>query len=276
MIQNGIAVQSFQFREHLPIGRPDIAVKYLAEWGADEIIILDLEATKSGKSPNLRIIEDCANAASVPLTVGGGIRTLNDAQRILNSGADKISINSGAGNPLLSQISSVFGAQAIVVSVDYKKVEKEFVVFDYQSQQTREISVIDFVKTLDQNLFGEILIQSSDRDGSGRGFDIDFLRKIESDIDKPVIAAGGFGMPMHLDELFSETDISAGAIGNSLHHFEHALIVLKSNLNGSYRTRFETDATYVNLHIDKIARVLKRDDSFLNELLYKKIPRETI
>jgi len=276
LIRNNLVVQSRNFQDYLPVGRPEIAVKYLNDWGADEILILDIEASKSGSGPNFSLIEACANSSSVPLTVGGGVSSINEARRIFESGADKISLNASASNNLFLQISAIFGAQAIVLAVDTKKVSGKNQLYDYKSKIVKSVSVLDFLSTFNNDLFGEILIQSADRDGTGNGYDHAFLSKVAEQVQKPIIAMGGYGSPKHLNELLIDSRISAGAIGNAVHHFEHALIVIKSSLDQNLNVRFETDASYKGLPLDSNARVTKRDEIFLKELLYQRVSQEVI
>ena len=276
LIKNEVVVQSRNFKEYFPVGRPEIAVKYLNDWGADEILLLDIGASKSGNSPNFSLIESCANSSNVPLTVGGGISSLEDAQRIFDSGADKLSLNSSANNKLFLEISVIFGAQAIVLAVDTKFVNGENLLYDYKSNSVKELPILDYIKLFNHDLFGEILIQSADRDGLKTGYELNFLHKAANEIKKPIIALGGYGSPVDLNSLFKNSGISAGAIGNSVHHFEHSLIVIKSNLDNDLGIRFETQANYSDLSLDIYARVKKRSESFLNELLYQRITQEDI
>ena len=276
LIKNEVVVQSRNFKEYFPVGRPEIAVKYLNDWGADEILLLDIGASKYGNSPNFSLIESCANSSNVPLTVGGGISSLEDAQRIFDSGADKLSLNSSANNKLFLEISVIFGAQAIVLAVDTKFVNGENLLYDYKSNSVKELPILDYIKLFNHDLFGEIIIQSADRDGLKTGYELNFLHKAANEINKPIIALGGYGSPVDLNSLFKNSGISAGAIGNSVHHFEHSLIVIKSNLDNDLGIRFETQANYNDLSLDIYARVKKRSESFLNELLYQRITQEDI
>ena len=276
LIQNKVVVQSRNFQEHFPVGRPEIAVKYLNDWGADEIILLDIGVSKSGDSPNFSLIESCANSSNVPLTVGGGISSTEDARRIFDSGADKLSLNSSASNQLFLQISMIFGAQAIVLAVDTKNVNGENLLYNYKTNSVKNLPVLDYIKSFNHDLFGEIIIQSADRDGLKTGYELNFLHKVADEVKKPIIALGGYSSPVDLDSLFKNSHISAGAIGNSVHHFEHSLIVIKSNLDSDLGIRFETHANYYDLPMDKHARIGKRSETFLNELLYQRIIQEDI
>jgi cyclase len=276
LFREGLVVQSQNFSEYLPIGRPEIAVKYLTDWGADEILLIDIDASKSGKSPNFSLIEACANSSNIPLTVGGGISSAQDARRIFDSGADKISINAAASNNLFSEVSVVFGAQAVVLAIDTKVVNGAHKVFDYRLNLVRELSVLDFVTSFNDSLYGEIMIQSVDRDGSKTGYELSLYRKVADKIDKPIIALGGYGSPADLETLFGDTSVSAAAIGNSLHHYEHALIAIKSKLDKSLNVRNETEANYRAMQFDSNSRIRKLSEVYLKELLYKRISQEVI
>jgi cyclase len=276
LVRNNSVVQSRIFNEHLPVGRPEIAVKYLNDWGADEIILLDIGASKSGDSPNFSLIEACANSSNVPLAVGGGISSVEDARRIFESGADKLTLNTAASNELFLEIGAIFGAQAIVLAVDTKVVNGEYLLYDYKSNTVKNSTILNFINSFNHDLFGEIVIQSVDRDGLKTGYELDLLHEVADKVKKPIIALGGYGSPAHLNLLFKDSRISAGAIGNSVHHFEHSLIVIKSNLDKDLGIRFETDANYSDVPIDFQARPRKRSEFFLNELLYHRISQEVI
>jgi cyclase len=276
LVRDGLVVQSKNFSEYLPIGRPEIAVKYLTDWGADEILLMDIGASKSAKSPNYSLIEACANSSNIPLTVGGGISSLQDARRIFDSGADKISINAAACNYLFLEVSVVFGAQAIVLAIDTKLVNGVQKVFDYRLNLVRELSVMDFVNSFNDNWYGEIMIQSADRDGSKTGYELSLFQEVADKVNKPIIALGGYGSPTDLEALFGNSNVSAGAIGNSIHHFEHALIVIKSKLDKNLNVRFETGANYLAAQLDSNSRIRKRSELYLNDLLYKRISQEVI
>jgi len=276
LIRNNVVVQSQNFEKYLPVGRPEIAVKYLTDWGADEIILLDIGATISQGSPNFSLIEKCANSSNIPLTVGGGIASIHDVQQIFNSGADKISINSAASDQFLTEISSIYGAQSIVLAVDTKQVGKENLVYEYKTRSTTKIQVSDFLESFRIDSFGEILIQSSDRDGLRNGYNLELFHKISSEVKKPVIALGGYNSPKDLNQLFGNSSVSGGAIGNALHHQEHSLTVIKSHLDRNLNIRFETDSDYCEVQLDKNSRILKRDDVYLQELLYSRIQKEMI
>jgi imidazole glycerol-phosphate synthase subunit HisF len=276
LMRNNSVIQSRNFNQYLPVGRPEIAVKYLNDWGADEIVLLDIGASKSGDSPNFSLIEACANSSNIPLAVGGGISSIEDARRIFDSGADKLTLNSAASNELFLEISAIFGAQAIILAVDTKVVDGENLLYDYKSNTVKNISILKFLDSFNHDLFGEIIIQSADRDGSKTGYEIGLLHKVADKVKKPIIALGGYGSPTHLNSLFKNSSVSAGAIGNSVHHFEHTLVVIKSNLDKNLGIRIETDANYNDLPLDVHARLRKRSDFSLNELLYHRISQEVI
>jgi cyclase len=243
-VKDDQVVQSVSFRNYLPIGKAEIAIKYLTQWGADEILLLDISATKLGKEPNYELIERCARTCDVPLTVGGGISQVKHAQKLFDVGADKVSINYGTDPILLAEIGRIYGTQAIVLAVDVVTHKNQSLLYDYVSLSIREDSLYDFVSTLGQDNFGELLIQFVERDGSGSGYDVDFLREAASLINKPIIALGGYGCSRHIEELFINTKVSAAAIGNAMHHKEHSLIVCKSRLPKNLGIRFDSLARY--------------------------------
>jgi cyclase len=276
LIKDDWVVQSKGFGEFLPIGIPQIAVKYLSDWGADEILILDISATKSNKKPNFSLIESCATLSQVPLSIGGGVSNLEVAQNLFHIGVEKVAINHAASSELFSKIADKFGSQSIVLSLDVQNVDGKNMVFDHKRSKHTDLTVYEKLSSLDNSLFGEVLIQSVDRDGSESGYDIESLSEICQHTEKPIIALGGYGVPKDLEQLFRETNVSAAAIGNRFHHSEHSLIVAKSSLGIDLNIRLETNARYDGIKTDKLGRISKREEEYLNELLYKKIEKEEI
>ena len=276
IIKEDRVVQSKGFKQHLPIGIPEIAVKYLADWGADEILLLDISASKLDKAPNYSMVEKCSINLQIPLTVGGGISTVTKARSVFNAGADKISINSSASSLLFAEIGELYGAQAIVFAIDVVRKGSKSLVYDHRKHLVSSQSVKQKILEIDNNLYGELLVQAVDRDGAECGFDIECLSKIEKHLGNPVIALGGYGTPDHLNELFGETSVSAGAIGNVMHHYEHSLMIAKTHLGLNSSIRLETTGDYDLLPVDSLGRILKRSNAYLNELFYAKPKKDVI
>ena len=177
----------------------EIAKKYNEE-GADEITFLDITASSDNRDLILDIIESVAKQIFIPLTVGGGVRSPDDVRRLLNAGADKISINTSAIiNPeLVAEVSSRFGSQCIVVAIDAKKVGNQWEVFTHGGRKSTGLDAVEWAKRMVDLGAGELLITSMDRDGTKQGFDVALTKLISDAVEVPIIASGGVGNLQHL------------------------------------------------------------------------------
>ena len=192
----GRVVKGVNFVELRDAGDPvEIARRY-DEQGADELTFLDITATSDGRDLILHIIEAVASQVFIPLTVGGGVRTVDDVRRLLNAGADKISINSTAvANPqMVQEAAQKYGSQCIVVAIDAKKSgEGKWEVFTHGGRKPTGLDVVEWAKKMESLGVGEILLTSMDRDGTKSGFDLALTRAVSDAISIPVIASGGVG-----------------------------------------------------------------------------------
>lgn len=195
-VTNGRVVKGVNFVELRDAGDPvEIAHRY-DEQGADELTFLDITATSDGRDLMLHIIEAVASQVFIPLTVGGGVRTVDDVRRLLNAGADKISINSTAvANPQMVQdAAQKYGSQCIVVAIDAKRSgEGRWEVFTHGGRKPTGLDVVEWAKKMEGLGVGEILLTSMDRDGTKSGFDLELTRAVSDAISIPVIASGGVG-----------------------------------------------------------------------------------
>jgi cyclase len=195
-VTNGRVVKGVNFVELRDAGDPvEIARRY-DEQGADELTFLDITATSDGRDLMLHIIEAVASQVFIPLTVGGGVRTVDDVRRLLNAGADKISINSTAvANPQMVQdAAQKYGSQCIVVAIDAKRSgEGRWEVFTHGGRKPTGLDVVEWAKKMEGLGVGEILLTSMDRDGTKSGFDLELTRAVSDAISIPVIASGGVG-----------------------------------------------------------------------------------
>jgi cyclase len=204
-VDNGRVVKGVQFVDIRDAGDPvEISKKYNQQ-GADEITFLDITATHEARDTTVHTVEAIAAEVFIPLTVGGGIRTLEDIRRMLNAGADKVSINSAAvKNPdFVAEAAARFGSQCIVVAIDAKKVSAEgemprWEIFTHGGRKTTGIDAVEWAVRMVNNGAGEILLTSMDRDGTKNGFDLGVTRAIADAVAVPVIASGGVGNLQHL------------------------------------------------------------------------------
>ncbi len=200
-VTNGRVVKGTNFIDLKDAGDPvQIAQKYNDE-GADELTFLDITATSDGKDIILPIIEAVANKIFIPLTVGGGIRSIHDVKSLLNAGADKVSINSAAiKNPdLIKEISSYYGSQCLVVAIDAKSVgHNKWNIFTHGGRVDTGIDALEWAKTAQNLGAGEILLTSMDKDGTKSGFDLNLTQAVSTTLTIPVIASGGVGSLQHL------------------------------------------------------------------------------
>ena len=204
-VDNGRVVKGVQFVDIRDAGDPvEISKKY-NEQGADEITFLDITATQEARDTTVHTVEAIAAEVFIPLTVGGGIRTLEDIRRMLNAGADKVSINSAAvKNPdFVADAAARFGSQCIVVAIDAKQVSAEgetprWEIFTHGGRKPTGLDAVEWAVRMVENGAGEILLTSMDRDGTKNGFDLGVTRAIADAVNVPVIASGGVGNLQHL------------------------------------------------------------------------------
>lgn len=243
LLRNGWLVQSKQFRRYQNLGNPVSAVKRLSEWASDELIYLDISRDDSYDlrrddlgHPNrhslFEIIEDVSKVAFMPITVGGGIRTIQDIEMRLALGADKISLNTMAvEEPKLVELAArEFGSQCIVVSIDAKMMEEGYRVATRGATQVTTYSPQDWAKKLEQLGAGEILLNSVDRDGMKNGYDLELLDQVAGSIGIPVIACGGVGDWEHLAEALEQTCVDAVAAANIFHYSDQSVYLAKKFL----------------------------------------------
>jgi len=220
-IKNGRVVKGINFVNLIDAGDPAEQAKFYSENGADEICFLDITASNENRDTILDIVKKTSESCFVPLTVGGGVRTLKDISNLLNSGADKVSINTAAVNNtnIVEEGAQKFGSQCIVVAVDAKKVENnKWEVFTHGGRNSSGKDVMDYVKKVENLGAGEILLTSMDRDGTKKGYDLDLTKKVSNLINIPVIASGGVGKLDHLYEGLKIGKASA-VLAASIFHF---------------------------------------------------------
>ena len=231
-IKDGRVVKGVQFLELKDAGNPVELASFYSKNGADELVFLDISATLEKRKTLAKMVIQLAKEISIPFTVGGGIQSVDDARLLLQSGADKVSINSAAVlNPeLITQISNAFGSQSLVVAIDIKKIEKDWFVFIKGGTESTGILAIDWAQKVEELGAGELLVTSMNNDGSKNGFALDITNAISEAVSIPVIASGGAGNAEHFIELFTKTEVSAGLAASIFHFNEVPISELKNVL----------------------------------------------
>lgn len=221
-VKEGRVVKGVNFVNLIDAGDPVKVAKAYSDAGADEVVFLDITASSDERNIILDVVERTASEVFIPLTVGGGIRSIEDIRRILNAGADKISINSAAiKNPdLINQSAERFGSQCIVAAIDAKrKTDNTFEIYIHGGRIPTGINAVDWAKEVVKRGAGEILLTSMDCDGTKQGYDIELTRQISEAVQVPVIASGGAGNKEHFLEVFKDGKADA-ALAASLFHFK--------------------------------------------------------
>lgn len=278
-LREGIVVQSIGFRKYLPVGKPPIAVEFLNQWGVDEIILLDISATRNGVSIDPAVVKALAPKCFVPLAVGGGISTLEQVDVLIHTGADKVSVNHSAlTNPeLISDIAHKYGDQCVVAAGDVISTESGYRIYDYTSGRATEVRLEDWASEMQERGAGELLLNAVHRDGSYTGFDTEMVKAVTTRVHIPVIALGGAGNAAHFETLFRQTEAAAGCAGNFFHFTEHSVITTKALLQkAKLDIRTDTYADYAESTFDDNNRLRKKSDEVLDDMLYLKIEKEVI
>ncbi|ACO31996.1 MULTISPECIES: imidazole glycerol phosphate synthase subunit HisF [Acidobacterium] len=219
-VTNGRVVKGVQFLDLMDAGDPaELAARHAAS-GADEIVLLDITATHEGRGTLLETVRKTAQRLFIPFTVGGGIRTADDAAAVFDAGADKISINSAALTrpELIEEIGSKFGAQAVVVAIDARRNATGAEVFASGGRKPTGRDAVAWAREAEQRGAGEILLTSMDADGTRDGFDCELTAAVSSAVQIPVIASGGAGTPQHFADVFLRGKADA-ALAASIFHF---------------------------------------------------------
>ena len=225
-VKNGRVVKGTNFKNLNDVSSPVELARYYSECGADELVFYDITASYEGRQLFTDILKEVASQIFIPLTVGGGINTVEDFDRVLKCGADKVSVNSGAiKNPeLISQAARLYGNQCVVLSADIKRVDGQFRIFAKGGREDTGIEAISWIKKCVEMGAGEVVVNSIDTDGVKKGFDIEMLKAVREAVNVPVIASGGAGSAEDFVTLFKEIpDMDAG-LAASIFHFSEVLI----------------------------------------------------
>ena len=219
-IMNGKVVKGVNFVNLADVGDPVEIAKRCEEQSADEIVFLDITATHEGREMNRELFERTARELSIPLVVGGGVRSIDDFRRILSSGASKVSASSAAvANPtLISEASAEFGRQRVVVAIDGKKMNGGYNVFVKGGRENTGLDLIEWAKKCENLGAGEVLLTSMDADGTKNGYDIAMTAAVVNSVSIPVIASGGCGSIGDIIDVFKQTGCDAALVASLFHY----------------------------------------------------------
>lgn len=242
-VKNGRVVKGVNFQGLSDVSSPVELGKYYSDCGADELVFYDITASAEGRALFTDILREVASTIFIPLTVGGGINSLEDFDRVLKCGADKVSVNSGAiANPnLIEQAAKKYGDQCVVLSVDIKRVDGVFRVFAKGGRENTGMEAIEWIKRCVGMGAGEVVVNSIDTDGVKGGFDIPMLDKVLAAVSVPVIASGGAGSAQDFADLFKALPTVDAGLAASIFHFGE-------------------------VHIDELKKLLKQNDIDVREV----------
>ena len=232
-VKNGRVVKGINFVNLKDAGNPVEQAKIYSDGGADEICFLDITASNENRDTIYDVVEKTSKKCFVPLTVGGGVRNIEDISKLLNCGADKVSINTAAVNDkqVVIDSSKKFGSQCIVVAIDAKKNGDVWEIYTHGGRNKTGIDALEFAKEMEKSGAGELLVTSMDRDGTQVGYDIDLMSKISSAVNIPVIASGGVGTLDHLVEGIKLGNASAVLAASIFHYGKYSIKQAKEYLD---------------------------------------------
>ena len=235
-VKNGRVVKGVNFQGLSDVSSPVELGKFYSDNGADELVFYDITASAEGRSLFTDILKEVARTIFIPLTVGGGINTLDDFDRVLKCGADKVSVNSGAirDPSLIPAAAKKYGDQCVVISADVKRVDGVFRVFAKGGRENTGMEAISWIRSCVENGAGEVVLNSIDTDGVKKGFDLEMLEAVSNAVNVPVIASGGAGCAEDFVKLFKTLPkVDAGLAASIFHFGELAIPNLKRTLKGN-------------------------------------------
>ena len=234
-VANGKTVKGVRFRQLQEMGDPVELGKFYSQHGADELVFLDITATHEKRKTLKELVIKVARNLNIPFTVGGGIQTSEDARELLDSGADKISVNSAAiRNPeLINEIASNYGSQFITLAVDARIIQNQWHVFINGGRKDTGQELLEWCKEGENRGCGEILFTSMDHDGVQNGYALNALKNLHNHVNIPIIASGGAGQAKHFTEVFRETEVEAALAAGIFHNKSVTINTIKQNLQSN-------------------------------------------
>jgi len=246
-VDNGRVVKGTHFLDIRDAGDPVLLAERYSKEGADELVFLDITASEQGRETMKNVVREVAKVIDIPFTVGGGIRSMNDARNVLLNGADKVSINTAAVQhpELITKLMRIFGKQCVVVAIDakrtYKNLSKKnivkangkkfwYEVYIYGGKKPTGLDAIAWAKKAEKLGAGEILLTSIDMDGTQKGYDIDLTKNVGNAVNIPIIASGGCGEPKHMLDVFKYGNADAALAASIFHYEKYPVAKVKSYL----------------------------------------------
>jgi cyclase len=231
-IKDGRTVKGINFVGIRDAGDPIELAKNYVKQGADELVFLDITATVENRSTLIGLVKKIAKEINIPFTVGGGINSVEDVAKLIEAGADKVSINSSAVKrpELITEIANQFGSQCVVVAIDTKFENDEWKVFVHGGRTITPLNTVSWAKQIEKLGAGEILLTSMNNDGTKAGFALDITNEVSTAVNIPVIASGGAGSKAHFKEVFEKTKATGGLAASIFHYGEIPIPELKNYL----------------------------------------------
>ena len=274
-VDDGRVVKGVKFKELRDAGDPVQVAQAYEQQGADELVFLDITASSDERETMRDVVERTVATCFMPVTVGGGIRKLEDIRSMLLAGADKVSMNTAAIlNPnLINDATSTFGNQCIVVAIDAKRRENGdgWLVYTHGGRKPTELDAIEWAQEVVRRGAGEILLTSMDCDGTKQGYDLELIRQVSDSVSIPVVACGGVGNYADFAPGVLEGGASAVAAANIFHFIEHSTIVAKAHLlRSGVDIRLDSDAKYEGREFDESGRLLMLSSDRLSDIEFKR------
>ena len=234
-VKDGRVVKGKNFTGLKDVDDPVSLASFYSDCGADELVFYDITASAEGRAIFCEVLKDVASKVFIPLTVGGGINTIDDFDRVLKCGADKVSVNSGAiAHPnLIKDAAKKYGNQCVVLSMDVKKTGNFYKVFSKGGRIQTDIDAIEWAKFGEESGAGEIVLNSIDTDGVKNGFDLPMLKAVCDAVNIPVVASGGAGSIEHFVDLFKSVNVDAGLGASVFHYRQFSISELKKELKAN-------------------------------------------
>lgn len=278
-VKAGRVVQSIGFGRYLPVGRPEIAARFLDAWGVDEIALVDIDARREGRCIDPELVARVADNIFAPLSAGGGIVSVEQIRGLLSAGADKVVVNRASHDDprLVTHAAEMFGNQCLIASVDVRLRDGRYEVMLDRASVPTGLAPWDHVHVLERGGAGEILLNAVDRDGSGTGYDLELAARTGAATSLPIILLGGAGSPAHIAEALASPDVAAAAAANFWHYTEHSIAVAKAFCARAGRpVRRDAAVTYAEFGFGAAGRIAKLADADLEERVFEILEEDVV